>query len=126
LHAAIIRCLQDHERIAAAAAFAAGCLGGGEREDRTCHWQLPSWMVMTNLMATVWQKKGWTREKERGNLLMGLFFSCCLSLLFFLFLFFNVGPLISYQDKVNCWTGFSWKISLSVVQIRWSINYLLS
>ncbi len=34
------------------------------------------------------KKRGWTREKERGNLKMGLFFSCCLILLFFLaFLF---------------------------------------
>ncbi len=28
-------------------AFAAGCLGGGEREDRMCHWRLPGWTAKT-------------------------------------------------------------------------------
>jgi hypothetical protein len=41
----------------------------------------------------------------------------------FWLLFFNVGWLISYQDQVNCWTGFSCKISLTVVQIQWSSYY---
>jgi hypothetical protein len=40
--------------------------------------------------------------------------------------FFNVGWLISYQNQVNCWTGFSCKISLLVIQIWWSIYYSLS
>jgi hypothetical protein len=46
------------------------------------------------------KKKGWTMEKERGDLMMGLFFHAVLFC--FLFFFFNVGPLISYQDQVNC------------------------
>jgi hypothetical protein len=86
LHAAIVKCLQDHERIAVAAAFAAGCLGGGEREDRMCHWQSLGWTAMTISMVTVWKKKCWTREKERGNLLMGFFFMLS-NLLFFSFSF---------------------------------------
>ncbi len=69
------------------------------------------------------KKMGWTREKERGNLKMGLFFHAVLFCIFFLLFFFNVGWLISYQDQVNCWTGFSCKISLSVIQIWWSIYY---
>jgi hypothetical protein len=65
------------------------------------------------------KKRGWTREKERGNLKMGLFFHAVLFCYRFWLFFFNVGQLISYQDQVNCWTGFSCKISLSVVQIWW-------
>ncbi len=37
--------------------------------------------------------------------------------------FFNVCWLIYHQDQVNCWTGFSCKVSLSVVQIWWSSYY---
>ncbi len=43
-------------------------------------------------------------------------------IVFWLF-FFNVGQLISYQDQVNCWMGFSCKITLSVIQIWWSSYY---
>jgi hypothetical protein len=68
------------------------------------------------------KKRGWTREKERGNLKMGLFFLAVLFCYCF-WLFFNVGQLISYQDQVNYWTSFSCKISLSFIQIWWSIYY---
>ncbi len=69
------------------------------------------------------KKRGWTREKERGNLKMGLFFHAVLFCYCFWLLFFNVGRLISYQDQVKCWMGFSCKISLSVVQIWWLSYY---
>jgi hypothetical protein len=36
------------------------------------------------------KKRGWTREKERGNLKMGLFFSCCLILLLFFGIYFSM------------------------------------
>ncbi len=68
-------------------AFTAGCLGGGERDDCMRYWQSPGWTAMTILMVTVWQKKGWTREKEKGNLLMGLFFHAVLICYFFVSLF---------------------------------------
>ncbi len=44
-------------------------------------------------------------------------------LIVFLLFFFNVGWLISYQNQLNCWTGFSCKMLLSVVQMWWSSYY---
>ncbi len=43
------------------------------------HWRSPGWMAMTIVMATVSaEKRGWTTEKERENLKMGLFFHAVL------------------------------------------------
>ncbi len=107
-------------RIAAAVAFAAGCLGWGG------YGRLHASLAIAGLDGDdncngdcLSKKRGWTREKERGNLKMGLCFHAVLFCYCFLLFFFNVGRLISYQDQVNCWTGFYCKISLSVVQIWW-------
>ncbi len=91
----------------------AACMTGG-------HWDGQRWQLQWRLFE---QKRGWTREKERGDWKMGLFFDAVLFDIVFWFTFFNAGWLISYQDQVNCWTGFSCKISLLVVQIWWSIDY---
>ena len=45
-------------------------------------WQLQWWLFE--------QKRGWTRNKERRNWKMGLFFSCCLILLLFFGLSFSM------------------------------------
>ncbi len=111
-------------RIAAAAAFAAGCLGwGGEGRPHAS-------LAITGLDGDdncngncLSKKRGWTREKERGNSKMGLFFHAILFCYYFWLFFFNAGWLSSYQDQFNCWTGFSCKISLSVIQIWWSSYY---
>ena len=110
--------------IAAAAAFAASCVGWG-REGRL-HVSLEIAGLDSNDNCNgncLSKKRGWTREKEWGNLKMHLIFHAVLFCYFFWLLFFNVGWLISYQDQVNCWTGFSCKISLSVIQIWWSSYY---
>ncbi len=112
-------------RITAAAAFVAGCLGGGGEG------RLHASLGITGLDSNdnhngncLSKKRGWTREKERGSLKMGLFFHAVFVVIDFWLFFFNVGWLISsYQDQVNCWMGFSCKISLSVIQIWWSIYY---
>ncbi len=111
-------------RITAAVAFAVGCVGWG-REGRP-HASL----VITGLDGNdncngncLSKKRGWTREKERGNLKMSLFFHVSYFVIVFWLIFFNVGWLISYQDQVNCWMGFSCKISLSAIQIWWSSCY---
>ncbi len=111
-------------RIASAAAFAVGCVGRG-REGR-----LHASLAIAGLEGDdncngdcLSKKRGWIREKERGDLKIGLFFHAVLLCYCFWLLFFNVGWLISYQDQVNCWTGFSCKSSLSVIQIWWSSHY---
>ncbi len=66
-------------RIATAAAFAAGCVGWG-REGRP-HASLAIAGLDCNDNCNgncLSKKKGWTREKERGSLKMGLFFHAVL------------------------------------------------
>ena len=75
-------------RIAAAAAFAAGCLGWG-RKGRSHVSLIAGLDGNDNRNGNCLSKKrGWTREKERGNLKMGLFFHAvlfCYCFLAFLF-----------------------------------------
>ncbi len=98
--------------------------GGGERAGRMRYWRLPGWMAMTIVMATVWVKKGVGQGKRRGGILRWVcFFMLSYFVIVFWLFFVNVGQLISYQDQVNCWTGFSCKISLSVIQIWWLSYY---
>ncbi len=62
--------------------------GGGERAGRMRHWRLPDWTAMTIVIVTVWAKKrGWTREKERGNLKMGFFHAVLFCNCFLAFIF---------------------------------------
>ncbi len=79
-------------RIAAAAAFAAGCVGGeAERAGRMRHWQLPGSTAMTIVMATVWAKeKGLDKGKGEGEFKDGFVFSCCLILLLFFGFSFSI------------------------------------
>ncbi len=100
-----------------------GCLGWGGEGRLHAHWRSLGWMALTIVMATVWAKKGLDKGKGEGEFKDGFVFSCCLILLFFWLFFFNVGWLISYQDQVNCWTGFSCKISFLVIQIWWLSYY---
>ncbi len=98
--------------------------GGGEKSGHMHHWQLLGWTAMTIVMAPVWAKKGLDKGKGEGEFNDGFVFSCCrILLLFFWLFFFNEGQLMSYQDQVNCWMGFSCNISLSVIQIWWSFYY---
>ncbi len=106
-------------RIPTSPAFAVGCWGGGEEEGR------PHGMVMTIIMAIVWAKKGLDKGIGEGELKDGFVLSCCPILILFFGLPFSMQfvRLISYQDQVNCWTGFTYKISLPVVQTWMSIDY---
>ncbi len=65
-------------RIATAAAFAVGCWGGW-RGQVACVtggcWDGWRWQLQWQLFE---QNRGWTREKERGNWKMGLFFHAVL------------------------------------------------
>ncbi len=101
--------------------FTAGCWGGERAGCMHC-WQSLGCTMMTIAMATVWAKRGWTGEKERGNWKMGLIFHAVFFVIVFWLAFFNAGWLIFYQDQNNCWTSFSCKISLPVVQI-WSSHF---
>ncbi len=60
-------------------------------------------------------KIGLYKGKGEGELKDGFVFMLSYFVIVFLLIFFNAGLLISYQDQVNCWTGFSCKISLPVV-----------
>jgi hypothetical protein len=67
-------------------------------------------------------KKGVGQGKRRGGIKRWVcFFMLSSFVIVFWLTFFNAGQLISYQDQVNCWTGFFCKIFLPVVQI-WSSN----
>ena len=110
-------------RMVAAAAFAAGCVGWG-REGRPHASLAIAGLDGHDNCNGNWlsKKRGWTREKERGDWKMGLFFMFSYFVIVFWLIFFNAGLLISYQDQVNFWTGFSCKISLPVIQI-WSSHF---
>ncbi len=111
-------------KIAAATAFATGCLGWGGESRPHASLAIAGLDGDDNSNGNCLSKKrGWTREKERGNLKMGLFLMLFYFVIVFWLFVFNVGWLISHQDQVNCWRGFSCKISLSVVQIWWSSYY---
>ncbi len=85
------------QRIAAAAAFAAGCLGwGGDGRPHAL-------LAIAGLDGNdnhngdcLSKKRGWIREKERGNLKIGSFFMLSFFVIVFWLFFFNVGRLISY------------------------------
>ncbi len=78
-------------RIPTAAAFATGCLGGGGEGEGRPHASLAIAGLDGNVNRNcncLSKKRGWTREKERGNLKMGLFFYAvlfCYCFLAFLF-----------------------------------------
>jgi hypothetical protein len=76
-------------RIIAAAAFAAGCLEGGGKGRPHATLAIAGLDGNDNRNGDCLSKKrGWTREKERGNLKMGLFFHAvlfCYCFLAFLF-----------------------------------------
>ncbi len=108
-------------RNTSAAAFAAGCVGWG-REGR-----LHASLEIAGLDGNddcngncLSKKKGLEKGKGEGKFKDGfIFFMLSYFVIVFWLFFFNVCLLISYQDRVNCWMGFSCKISLSVVQIWW-------
>ncbi len=97
--------------------------GGGERAGRMRHWRLPGWMAMTIVIATNWEKKIGQGKRRGGIQTWVRFFMLSYFVIVFWLLFFNAGWLIPYQDQVNCWMGFSCKISLSVFQIWWLSYY---
>ncbi len=108
-------------RIAAAAAFAADCVGWGREGRPHASLEIAGLDGNDNCNGDcLSKKKGLDKGKGEGEFKNGFVFSCCLifGIVFWLF-FFNVGWLNSYQDQVNCWMGFSCKISLSVFQIWW-------
>ncbi len=76
-------------RIAAAAAFAAGCLGWGGEGRPHASLAIAGLDSDDNCNGNCLSKRrGWPREKERGNLKMGLFFHAvlfCYCFLAFLF-----------------------------------------
>jgi hypothetical protein len=76
-----------------------------------------------NLNGDCLSKKGVRQGKRTGGIERWVcFFMLTFFDIVFWLTFFNAGQLISYQDQVNCWTGFSYKISLPVVQI-WSSHF---
>jgi hypothetical protein len=92
-----------------------GCWGGGEG---WLHAPLPVFGVdgNGNDNCNCLRGKGVGQGGGEGELEDGFDFSCCLILLLFFWLtVFNAGQLILYQVQVNCWTGFSCKISLPVI-----------
>ena len=110
--------------IAAAAAFAAGCLGWGGEGRLHASLAITGLDAMKIVMATVWAKKGVGQGKRRRGIeRLVCFFMLFYFVVVFWLLFFNVGWLISYQKQVKCWMGFSCKITLSVIQIWWSSYY---
>ncbi len=112
-------------RIATATAFAVGCVGWGREGRPHASLEIAGLDSDDNCNGGCLSKKkgldkgkGEVEFKERS-----VFFMLSYFVIVFWLLFFNVDGLISYQDQVNCWMGFSCKISLSVVQIRWSSYY---
>ncbi len=76
-----------------------------------------------NLNGNCLSKKRVGQGKRRGGIERWIhFFMLSYFVIVFWLTFFNAGWLISYQDQVNYWMGFSCKISLSVVQI-WSSHF---
>ncbi len=88
MHAATARCLQDHEESPLPLPSLRAVLGGGEGRPHAS-------LAIAGLDGNdkrngdcLIKKRGWTREKERGNLKMGLFFYAvlfCYCFLAFLF-----------------------------------------
>ena len=113
-------------RITAATAFAAGCLGWGGEGRPHASLVIAGLDGNDNCNGDCLSKKGVGQGKRRGGIERWV---CFLMLSYFVIVFwlffFNVGCLISYQDQVNCWMGFSCKISLSIVQI-WLSSYYSS
>ncbi len=97
----------------------------GERAGRMRCCRSLGWTAMAIAIATVWGKKGLDKGEGEGELKDGFFFMLFYFVMVFWLALFNAGQLISYQDQVNCWTGFSCKISLPVIQI-WSSHFCLA
>jgi hypothetical protein len=96
--------------------FAAGCVGW-EREGRP-HASL--------VIAGLDGNDNCTREKERGNSKMGLFFHAVLFCYCFLAFIFQCRLIDFLSRPSQLLDRFSCKISLLVVQIWWSSYYSLS
>jgi hypothetical protein len=60
------------------------------------HWDGRQWQLQWQLFE---QKRGWTREKERGDRKMGLFFDAVLFVIVVWFTFFNAGWLFFIKIK---------------------------
>ncbi len=111
-------------RITTAAAFAAGCLeGGGEGRPHAS-------LAIVGLDGNdnrngdcLRKKRGWTREKERGNLKMGLFFHAVLFCYCFLAFLFQCRLIDFLSRSSQLLDRLLLQYSLSVFQIWWSSYY---
>ncbi len=111
-------------RIATATAFAAGCLGWRGEGRPHVLLAIAGLDDDDNCNGDCLNKKGVGQGKRRGGIQRWVcFFMLSFFVIVFWLFFFNVGRLISYQDQVNCWMGFSCKISFSAIQIWWSSYY---
>ncbi len=122
-------------RLATTAASAAGCWEGGGG------WPHAALLVvrMAMAIATVWEKEGLAKGEREGKLKDGfVYIHCfhfdggeknCFMLSYFVIVIlaypFQCRLLILCQVLVYCWTGFSCKISLPVIQI-WSSHFCLA
>ncbi len=94
MHAATARCLQDHEELLLPLPLLQAVWGGGGEGRQHAS------LVIAGLDGTDYRngdcfskKRGWTREKKRGNLKMGLFFHAVLFCYCFLAFLFQCGSI---------------------------------